>query len=62
MKNAKTKFEQLDLTSIIMSKHLYTKDSLLAYAQTYGTHAMMRFVHNRQDKLTQLPSLLSVPD
>ena len=52
-KNAKTKFEQLDLTSIIMSKHLYTKDSLLAYAQTSGTHAMMRFVHNRQDKLTQ---------
>jgi hypothetical protein len=52
-KNAKTKFEQLDLTSIIVSRHLYTKDSLLAYTQTYGTHAMMRFVHNRQDKLTQ---------
>jgi hypothetical protein len=50
-KSAKTTFNKLDLTAVIISKHLYTKDSLLTYAQDYGTKAMQLFVHKNQRKL-----------
>ena len=53
-KGAKTKFEKLDLTSLMMSKHLWSKDSITAYAQDHGTVAMKRFVHNNQSKLGTL--------
>ena len=46
-KKAKTKFGKFDLTSIIISKHLWSKDGLMAYAQDYGSYAMKEFVHNR---------------
>ena len=46
-KKAKTKFGKFDLTSIIISKHLWSKDGLMAYAQDYGSYAMKDFVHNR---------------
>ena len=52
-KQAKTSFEKMDLTSVIISKHLWSKDGLLAYAQDHGTKAMQRFVHNRQGKLSR---------
>lgn len=51
-KMARTSFEKMDLTSVIISKHLWSKDGLLSYAQDHGTRAMQRFVHNRQRKLT----------
>ena len=50
-KSAKTTFNKLDLTAVIISKHLYTKDSLLTYAQDYGTKPMQLFVHKNQRKL-----------
>jgi hypothetical protein len=50
-KKAKTTFTKLDLTSIIISKHLYSKDGLMAYAQEHGTHVMKMFVHSHQRRL-----------
>jgi len=50
-KAARTKFEKLDLTAIMMSKHLWSKDGLIAYAQDHGTAAMQRFVHNNQKQI-----------
>ena len=39
-KKGKTTFTKLDLTSIIISKHLWSKDGLMAYAQEHGTKSM----------------------
>lgn len=50
-KGAKTCFSKLDLTAVINSKHLYSKDALLTYAQDYGTKAMQLYVHKNQRKL-----------
>lgn len=50
-KAAKTAFTKLDLTAIIMSKHLWSRDSLMAYTQERGTSKMQQFVHQRQRKL-----------
>ena len=50
-KSGRTSFNKLDLTAVIISKHLYTKDSLLTYAQDYGTKSMQLFVHKNQRKL-----------
>jgi len=50
-KNAKTSFNQLDLKSLIVSKHLYTKDGLMAYAQDYGSKAMQVMVSKMQRQL-----------
>ena len=50
-KKGKTVFTKLDLTSVIISKHLWSKDALMAYSQEYGTHGMKNYVHNRQRKL-----------
>lgn len=47
----KTTFDMMDLTSVIIAKHLWSKDGLIAYAQDYGTKAMQRFVRGRQRKL-----------
>ena len=46
-------FEKLDLTTSIVLKHLWSKDSLIAYTQEYGTLAMKKYVHARQRRLTQ---------
>ena len=45
-KNSKTTFDKLDLSAIIISKHLWTKDSLIAYAQEWGTKAMHRMFYS----------------
>ena len=50
-KQAKTVFDLMDLTSLVMSKHLYSKDSLLAYVQKYGSMVMQRMVRKRQSSL-----------
>jgi hypothetical protein len=50
-KKSKTVLTKLDLTSLIISKHLWSKDGLMAYVQEYGTHAMKNYVHNHQRKL-----------
>ncbi|CAK0825254.1 unnamed protein product [Prorocentrum cordatum] len=48
----KTTFELVDLTSTIIAKHLWAKDSLMAYVQDRGTKAMQGFVRSRLRKLT----------
>ena len=48
---AKTTFDMMDLTSIIIAKHLWSKDGLMAYTQDYGTKAMQRFVRGRLRRL-----------
>jgi len=50
-KKAKTVFEKLDLTSICVSKHLWSKDALMAYAQDHGTPVMQKWVHSQQRRL-----------
>jgi len=52
-KKARTSFTKLDLTSVIISKHLWSKDALMAYTQDHGTAKMQDLVHSRQRKLTQ---------
>ena len=52
-KAARTSFTKLDLTSVIISKHLWSKDTLMAYTQDHGTAKMQDFVHSRQRKLAQ---------
>ena len=51
LKRTSATFGKLDLTALVVSKHLWTKDSLLAYIQDHGTSAMQVFVHGRQKKL-----------
>ena len=50
-KKAKTSFNKLDLTSLIISKHLYSKDRLLAYVQNHGTSAMQLHAIRNQRRL-----------
>ena len=50
---AKSSFGLLDLKSLIMAKHLYSKDCLLAYIQDHGTAAMQVFASKNQRKLTE---------
>ena len=50
-KQCKQAFTKLDLTSVIIAKHLWSKDALCAYTQDYGSHLMKTYVHNRQRKL-----------
>ena len=50
---SKVTFTKLDLTSLIISKHLYTKDSLIAYVQDFGTAVMQSYVNRVQRKLTE---------
>ena len=50
-KKAKTSFNKLDLTSLIISKHLYTKDRLLAYVQNHGTTSMQLHANKNQRRL-----------
>ena len=52
-KKAKASFNKLDLTALVMSKHLYTKDQLLAYVQDHGTAAMQLYVTKHQRRLDQ---------
>jgi len=52
-KGARATFTKLDLTSIIISKHLWSKDCLLAYTQDFGTAKMQAFVHQRQKKINE---------
>ena len=49
----KATFTKLDLTSLIVSKQLRTKDALLAYVQRHGTVAMQSFVSRTQRKLDE---------
>ena len=51
-KKARASFTKLDLTALIISKHLFSKDSLLAYVQDHGTVAMQAFVNKNQRRLT----------
>lgn len=46
-------FTKLDLTSLIVSKQLHTKDALLAYVQRHGTVAMQSYVSRVQGKLDE---------
>ena len=50
-KKAKAVFTKMDLTSVIVSKHLYSKDQLLAYVQDYGTAAMQVYASKHQRRL-----------
>lgn len=50
-KHSKVAFGKLDLTSLIVSKQLHSKDALLAYVQKHGTAAMQIFVHKNQRML-----------
>lgn len=47
------RFEKLDLTALMISKHLWSTDALLAYAQDHGSAAMQKYVHNHQAQLGQ---------
>ena len=51
----KVKFTKMDLTSLIISKHLYTKDTLIAYVQEHGTAVMQSYVNKMQRKLSEHP-------
>ena len=44
---------KLDITALILSKKLHSKDKLMAYVQEHGTAAMQTYVHKNQRKLTQ---------
>ena len=44
---------KLDLTSLILSKNLATKDAVLAYVQKHGSAAMQAFVHKVQRHLPE---------
>ena len=50
-KRGKIAYTKLDLTSTIIAKHLWSKDSLMSYAQQQGSRAMMSYVHSKQRKL-----------
>ena len=45
-------FTKLDLTALVLSKHLHTKASLLSYVQDHGTPEAMLFVTKNQRRLT----------
>ena len=47
----KATFDKLDVNSLIISKHLYSKDGLLSYVQDYGTRIMQSWASKHQDKL-----------
>ena len=47
-------FGKLDLQALILSKHLHTKASLLAYVQEHGTHAAQQFVSRQQRRLADI--------
>ena len=49
----RTTFNKLDLTALIVSKHLYSKDCLLTHMQEYGTVAMQLFASKHQRKLQE---------
>ena len=44
----KATFTKLDLTALIASKQLRTKDAVLAYVQQHGTAAMQAYVSRVQ--------------
>ena len=46
-------FTKLDLTSLIVSKRLQTKDAVLAYVQQHGTVSMQSYVSRVQRKLDE---------
>lgn len=49
----KARFTKLDLTAIIISKNLSSKNALLEYAQTCGCEGMQQFVSQHQRRLTE---------
>jgi len=49
----KTSFTKLDFTALVISKHLYSKDCLLAYMQEHGTATMQLFTNKCQRKLEE---------
>jgi hypothetical protein len=53
-KAAKTSkaFSKLDMTALVISKNLRTKDSLMAYVQQHGTIAMQAYVNKNQRRLS----------
>ena len=50
-KKAKTTFTKLDMYAVIGSKHLYSKDQLMAYGQDYGTAGMQLYICKNQRQL-----------
>ena len=50
----KAKFTKLDLTSVILSKNLTTKNLLLEYAQEFGSAGMQLFVHQNQKRMKEI--------
>ena len=52
--NRKATFNKMDLTALIVSKHLYSKDTLMAYVQNHGTEVMQVYVNRVQRKLSEL--------
>lgn len=51
--DGKATFTKMDLTSLIVSKHLYTKDTLIAYVQEHGTAVMQSYINKVQRKLVE---------
>ena len=47
-------FDKLDFYALVLSKHLHTKASLLAYVQDYAPPAAQRFVGKQQRRLLEL--------
>ena len=47
------KFTKLDLTALVLSEGLRTKNDVMDYAQERGTAKMQEFVHSQQSKLRQ---------
>ena len=46
-------FTKLDLQSLILSKHLHTKASLLAYVQSHGSPAAQLYVSRQQRRIVE---------
>ena len=51
----KRSFTKMDLTSVIISKHLYTKEAVVAYVQDHGTALMQAYVNRVQRRLPECP-------
>ena len=50
-KRARAAFTKLDLTALIISKKLFSRDSLLSYVQQHGTAAAQVYVNRNQRRL-----------